>query len=104
MINKCTLIYSKEMCTINILYILYSPCFYLGTEQELSSSRERPLPLPDLLPDSHSSSEDSTSSSSTAEDDPRLEEQAVERVAIQLRTIGDEMNSVFLQRVRIMFV
>lgn len=77
-------------------------CFYLGTEQELS--RERPLPLPDLLSDSHSSSEDSTASSSTAEDDPRLEEQAVERVAIQLRTIGDEMNAVFLQRVRIMFV
>uniref|UniRef100_A0A672QNY7 BCL2 binding component 3 n=1 Tax=Sinocyclocheilus grahami TaxID=75366 RepID=A0A672QNY7_SINGR len=69
-----------------------------GTEQELSSPRERPLPLPDLLPDSHSSSEDSTSSSSTAEDDPRLEEQAVERVAIQLRAIGDEMNAVFLQR------
>ncbi len=104
MINKCTLIYSKEICTINILYILYSPYFYLGTEQELSGSRERPFPLPDLLPDSHSSSEDSTSSSSTAEDDPRLEEQAVERVAVQLRTIGDEMNSVFLQRVRIMFV
>ncbi|KTF72670.1 hypothetical protein cypCar_00045478 [Cyprinus carpio] len=66
-----------------------------GTEQELSSPR---LPLPDLLPDSHSSSEDSPSSSSTAEDDPRLEEQAVERVAIQLRSIGDEMNTVFLQR------
>lgn len=101
MINKCTLIYSREFCTINILYILYSCCFYLGTEQELS--RERPLPLPDLLSDSHSSSEDSASSS-TAEDDPRLEEQAVERVAIKLRTIGDEMNAVFLQRVRIMFV
>uniref|UniRef100_A0A673LA68 BCL2 binding component 3 n=1 Tax=Sinocyclocheilus rhinocerous TaxID=307959 RepID=A0A673LA68_9TELE len=59
---------------------------------------ERPLPLPDLLADSQSSSEDSTSISSTSEDDPRLEEQAVERVAIQLRTIGDEMNAVFLQR------
>ncbi|XP_059370385.1 bcl-2-binding component 3 [Carassius carassius] len=66
-----------------------------GIEQELSSPR---LPLPDLLPDSHSSSEDSTSSSSTAEDDPRLEEQAVGRVATQLRTIGDQMNTVFLQR------
>uniref|UniRef100_A0A672QYM3 BCL2 binding component 3 n=1 Tax=Sinocyclocheilus grahami TaxID=75366 RepID=A0A672QYM3_SINGR len=69
-----------------------------GTEREPSSLRERPLPLPDLLADSQSSSEDSTSSSSTSEDDPRLEEQAVERVAIQLRTIGDEMNAVFLQR------
>uniref|UniRef100_A0A8C2KTM6 BCL2 binding component 3 n=2 Tax=Cyprinus carpio TaxID=7962 RepID=A0A8C2KTM6_CYPCA len=69
-----------------------------GTEQEVSSLRERPLPLPDLLPDRQSSSEDSTSSSSTSEDNPRLEEQAVERVAIQLRTIGDEMNAVFLQR------
>ncbi|KAI2656250.1 hypothetical protein H4Q32_013123 [Labeo rohita] len=70
---------------------------------ELSSPRERRLPLPDLLTDSQSSSEDSTSSSSTAVDDPRLEEQAVERVAIQLKTIGDEMNAVFLQRVRIIF-
>ncbi|NP_001038937.1 bcl-2-binding component 3 [Danio rerio] len=66
-----------------------------GTEQEVS----RPLPLPDLLADNQSSSEESTSSSSsTAEDDPTLEEQAVERVAVQLRTIGDEMNAVFLQR------
>ncbi|XDV32319.1 hypothetical protein PO909_003172 [Leuciscus waleckii] len=59
---------------------------------------EQELPLPDLLADNQSSSEDSTSSSSAAEDNPRLEEQAVERVAIQLRTIGDEMNAVFLQR------
>ncbi|KAK7156438.1 hypothetical protein R3I94_006485 [Phoxinus phoxinus] len=63
---------------------------FTGTEQE--------LPLPDLLADNQSSSEDSTSSSSAAEDNPRLEEQAVERVAIQLRTIGDEINAVFLQR------
>lgn len=70
-----------------------------GTEQEVSSLRESPLPLPDLLADNQSSSEESTSSSSsTAEDDPTLEEQAVERVAVQLRTIGDEMNAVFLQR------
>lgn len=67
-----------------------------GTEQELSSPRERPLPLPDLLA-VNQSSEDSASSSSTGEDNPRLEEQTIERVATQLRTIGDEMNAVFLQ-------
>ncbi|KAG1951659.1 bcl-2-binding component 3 [Pimephales promelas] len=61
-----------------------------GTEQE--------VPLPDVLADNQSSSEDSTSSSSAAEDNPRLEEQAVERVALQLRIIGDQMNDVFLQR------
>ncbi|KTF73542.1 hypothetical protein cypCar_00027655, partial [Cyprinus carpio] len=88
-------VFNRKFCTINTFY---SSCFYLGTEQEVSSLRERPLPLPDLLPDRQSSSEDSTSSSSTSEDNPRLEEQAVERVAIQLRTIGDEMNAVFLQR------
>jgi len=57
-----------------------------------------------VLADNQSSSEDSTSSSSAAEDNPRLEEQAVERVALQLRIIGDQMNDVFLQRVRITFV
>ncbi|XP_067306791.1 bcl-2-binding component 3 [Pseudorasbora parva] len=66
-----------------------------GTEQELSSFRERALPLPDLLVANQGSSEDSNSS--TSEDNLRLEEQMVERVAIQLRTIGDEMNAVFLQ-------
>ncbi|XP_056613152.1 bcl-2-binding component 3 [Triplophysa dalaica] len=60
--------------------------------------RERQLPLPDLLTDNQSSSEDSMSSSSSGEDNPRLEECVVERVAIQLRTIGDEMNTFFLER------
>ncbi|XP_051719168.1 bcl-2-binding component 3 [Ctenopharyngodon idella] len=68
-----------------------------GTEQELSSPRERLLPLPDLVGDHSSSSEDS-SGSSTSEDNPSLEEQTVERVASKLRTIGDEMNTIFLQR------
>ncbi|XP_051966136.1 uncharacterized protein LOC127631817 [Xyrauchen texanus] len=64
-----------------------------GTEQEL---RERQQHLPDQQSDNQSSSEDSMSSS--GDDNLRLEEQAVERVATQLRTIGDEMNAVLLQR------
>lgn len=89
-------------CVQSINY-LYSYSLYLGTEQELSSPRERLLPLPDLVGDHSSSSEDS-SGSSTSEDNPSLEEQTVERVALKLRTIGDEMNAVILQRVRITFV
>lgn len=87
----------KYTCSpLNICVCIISP----GTEQE----RERQLPLPDLLTDNQSSSEDSMSSGSSGEDNPQPEERAVERVAIQLRTIGDEMNAVFLQRVRIVFV
>ncbi|TRY99769.1 hypothetical protein DNTS_020943, partial [Danionella cerebrum] len=70
-----------------------------GREQEVSSVTERPLPLPDLLTQNQSSSEDLTSSSSsTNEDEPLMAERAVQRVAIQLRTIGDQMNSILLQR------
>lgn len=65
-----------------------------GTQQEVFSPSESHLPMPDLLlSDNQSSPEDSA-----GEDNPRLEERAVTRVAIQLRTIGDEMNMVFLQR------
>ncbi|XP_051963599.1 bcl-2-binding component 3 [Xyrauchen texanus] len=70
----------------------------IGTEQEISSPRERQLPLPGQQLDNHSSSDDSMSSRSAGGDNPRLEDQVVERVAIQLRTIGDEMNAVLLQR------
>ncbi|KAK1785954.1 hypothetical protein P4O66_017701 [Electrophorus voltai] len=60
-----------------------------GPEQERSCLGGRPEPLPDVLQERHGA---------PPEEEPTPEEQAVARVAIQLRTIGDEMNAVYLQR------
>ncbi|KAI4886512.1 hypothetical protein NFI96_024876 [Prochilodus magdalenae] len=68
------------------------------TEPERSSLAGTQQPLPDLVPESYSSSEESSHRQSPAEEEPTLEEQAIQRVAIQLRTIGDDMNTVYLQR------
>ena len=69
-----------------------------GTKLERSSPAESQQPLHELMPESHSSSADSSRRESPAEEEPTPEEQAIHRVAIQLRTIGDEMNAVYLQR------
>ncbi|KAL7831821.1 hypothetical protein AOLI_G00293690 [Acnodon oligacanthus] len=69
-----------------------------GTELERSSPAETQQPLHDLTAESHSSSADSSRRESPAEEEPTPEEQAIHRVAIQLRTIGDDMNAVYLQR------
>ncbi|XP_062872790.1 bcl-2-binding component 3 [Trichomycterus rosablanca] len=69
-----------------------------GPEQEWLCPTEMQQPLPDSLPGSNSSSSNSSRRGSVAEEEPMDEEQIVGRVAIQLRTIGDEMNAVFLQR------
>lgn len=61
--------------------------------------------MPDLLPERSSSSAHSSRRGSAVDEESMEEEQLVGRVAIQLRTIGDEMNAVYLQRrVRIRFV
>lgn len=54
--------------------------------------------MPDLLPESSSSSAQSSRRGSVADEDSLEEEQVVGRLGIQLRTIGDEMNVVYLQR------
>ncbi|KAF7700006.1 hypothetical protein HF521_002964 [Silurus meridionalis] len=69
-----------------------------GTEQERSCPSRRQQPLPDLLPESSSSSGQSSRRGSGAVEESVEEEQVVGRVAIQLRTIGDEMNAVYLHR------
>lgn len=69
-----------------------------GTEQERPRPSESQQPLPDLLLESHGSSSNSSNRESPADEEPTPEEQAIHRVAIQLRTIGDEMNAVYLQR------
>ncbi|XP_015460451.3 bcl-2-binding component 3 [Astyanax mexicanus] len=69
-----------------------------GTEQERPRPTESNQPLPDLLLQSHSSSSNSSHRDSPADEEPTPEEQAIHRVAIQLRTIGDDMNTVYLQR------
>ncbi|MCJ8740063.1 hypothetical protein PDJAM_G00054470 [Pangasius djambal] len=69
-----------------------------GTEQDRSCPNRRQQPLPDLLPESSSSSAQSSRRGSAADEESMEEEQVVGNVAIQLRTIGDEMNAVYLQR------
>ncbi|XP_060799913.1 bcl-2-binding component 3 isoform X2 [Neoarius graeffei] len=69
-----------------------------GTEQERLCPGRRQQPLPDLLPESSSSSAQSSRRGSAADEESMEEEQVVGRVAIQLRTIGDEMNAVYFQR------
>ncbi|XP_072547256.1 bcl-2-binding component 3 [Salminus brasiliensis] len=69
-----------------------------GTEREQPHPAGSQQPLPDLLLESHSSSANSSHRDSPADEEPTPEEQAIQRVAIQLRTIGDEMNAVYLQR------
>lgn len=59
---------------------------------------ENQQPPSDRLPGSSSSSSNSSRRGSIAEEEPMEEEQIVGRVAIQLRTIADEMNTVFLER------
>ncbi|TSN39334.1 Cell cycle checkpoint protein RAD1 [Bagarius yarrelli] len=69
-----------------------------GTEQERLYPSRRQQPLPDLLPESSSSSAQSSRRGSVADEESVAEEQVVGRVAVQLRTIGDEINAVYLQR------
>ncbi|XP_058270475.1 bcl-2-binding component 3 [Hemibagrus wyckioides] len=69
-----------------------------GTEQERSCPSRMQQPLPDHLPESSSSSAQSSRRGSAAAEESVEEEQVVGRVAVQLRTIGDEMNAVYLQR------
>lgn len=76
-----------------------------GTGQERLYPNRRQQPLPDLLPESSSSSAQSSRRGSAVDEESMEEEQVVGRVAIQLRTIGDEMNAVYFQRmVRNQFV
>ncbi|XP_047017223.1 bcl-2-binding component 3 [Ictalurus punctatus] len=69
-----------------------------GTGQERLYPNRRQQPLPDLLPESSSSSAQSSRRGSAVDEESMEEEQVVGRVAIQLRTIGDEMNAVYFQR------
>ncbi|KAF4086061.1 hypothetical protein AMELA_G00101780 [Ameiurus melas] len=69
-----------------------------GTGQERWHLNRRQQPLPDLLPESSSSSAESSRRGSAVDEESMEEEQVVGRVAIQLRTIGDEMNAVYFQR------
>ncbi|GAA6109581.1 bcl-2-binding component 3 [Tachysurus ichikawai] len=69
-----------------------------GTEQERSCPSRMQQFLPDHLPESSSASDQSSRRGSVAEEESVEEEQVVGRVAVQLRTIGDEMNAVYLQR------
>ncbi|KAM9468436.1 bcl-2-binding component 3 [Clarias gariepinus] len=66
-----------------------------GTEQERSCPSRRQQPLPDLLPEGRSSSAQPSRRGSAADEESM---EVVGRVAIQLRTIGDEINAVYLQR------
>ncbi|XP_066519827.1 bcl-2-binding component 3 [Hoplias malabaricus] len=61
-------------------------------------ANETQQPLPDLLLASHSFLSESSQRDSPDEEEPTPEEQAIHRVAIQLRTIGDELNAVYNQR------
>lgn len=68
------------------------------TEERMPCSTESQQPQSDHFPESSSSSADSSRRGSNAEEEPTNEAQVVGRVAIQLRTIGDEINTVYLQR------
>lgn len=76
----------------------FFPVYSSGTGQERLCPGRRQQPLPDLLPESSSSSAQSSRRGSAADEESMEEEQVVGRVAIQLRTIGDEMNAVYFQR------
>uniref|UniRef100_A0AAY4EDF9 Uncharacterized protein n=1 Tax=Denticeps clupeoides TaxID=299321 RepID=A0AAY4EDF9_9TELE len=56
------------------------------------------LPSPDPMPQMPSPVEDPLQNSTQDQNNQQLEDQAMERVAIQLRKIGDELNDLFLQR------
>lgn len=103
-IYKISLIFMGWDGTLLTMIFFFS-VYPSGTEQERSRPSRMQQPLPDPLPESSSSSAQSSRRGSEAAEESVEEEQVVGRVAVQLRTIGDEMNAVYLQRrVRIQFV